>query len=325
MSREPPSSEITPDALAKGRRSFLKGAAAFTATAGLGGTGLVLLSTRGQGAGAPAPLPAPEPLVSAVVRSPRYVVGDEQTPYESVTTYNNFYEFGLSKSAPSEESGTLKPEPWKVQIAGEVHKPQVLDVDDMRKRFSLEERVYRMRCVEAWSMVIPWLGFPLSQLVKHVEPTSRAKFVSFTTLFDPEQMPGQKRSVLDWPYVEALRMDEAVHPLTLMATGLYGRRLPNQNGAPLRLVTPWKYGFKGGKSIVRIDFLEKQPKTTWNVASSQEYGFYANVNPNASHPRWSQATERRIGEIGRRDTLMYNGYAEEVASLYKGMDLRLHF
>ena len=250
---------------------------------------------------------------------------EPRTPYRDVTTYNKFYEFGTDKSDPAELAGTLRPRPWTVRVDGEVQKPQVIDVDQLLGWFPLEERVYRMRCVEAWSMVIPWLGFPLGDLLRRVEPTSRARYVAFTTLFDPEQMPGQQRRVLDWPYVEGLRIDEAMHPLTLLVVGLYGKTLPNQNGAPLRLVVPWKYGFKGIKSIVGIRLLETQPPTTWNLAAPREYGFYANVNPAVDHPRWSQATERRIGELRRRPTLPFNGYAEQVAGLYAGMDLREFF
>jgi methionine sulfoxide reductase catalytic subunit len=222
-------------------------------------------------------------------------------------------------------AGTLRTRPWTIAVEGEVSRPQVIDIDTLLGWFPLEERVYRMRCVEAWSMVIPWLGFPLGDLLRRVEPTSRARYVAFTTLLDPEQMPEQGRHVLDWPYVEGLRLDEAMHPLTLLVAGLYGRTLPNQNGAPLRLVVPWKYGFKGIKSIVKIRLVETQPPTTWNLAAPREYGFYANVNPAVDHPRWSQATERRIGELKRRPTLPFNGYAEQVADLYAGMDPAVHF
>jgi sulfoxide reductase catalytic subunit YedY len=242
-----------------------------------------------------------------------------------VTTYNNFYELGTDKPDPSRNAGTLRPRPWSVTIEGEVKHPQVIDVDALLRSFALEERIYRMRCVEAWSMVIPWVGFPLAELVKRAEPTSRAKYVVFQTLHDPEQLPGQRRPVLRWPYVEGLRIDEATHPLALLAVGLYGRVLPNQNGAPIRLVVPWKYGFKGAKSIVRIRFQERQPETTWNLSAPDEYGFYANVNPEVDHPRWSQARERRIGEFFRRKTLPFNGYGAEVASLYAGLDLRKNY
>ncbi len=250
---------------------------------------------------------------------------DKLTPYEAVTTYNNFYEFGTGKDDPAKNAHTLRTTPWTVEITGEIGKPGTYDIDDIVKPHKTEERVYRMRCVEGWSMVIPWMGFPLKDLITRLEPTSRAKFVEFTTLLDPKQMPGQRRGVLDWPYVEGLRMDEAMHPLTLMVTGVYGKTLPNQNGAPIRLIVPWKYGFKGGKSIVRIRFMESMPRTTWNIAAPHEYGFYANVNPEVDHPRWSQARERRIGEFFKRKTLPFNGYAEEVQHLYAGMDLRANY
>ena len=250
------------------------------------------------------------------------------TPYESVTSYNNFYEFGTDKEDPARLAGSLKPRPWQVVVDGEVAKPGTFDIDDLIRPYTVQERIYRLRCVEAWSMVIPWDGFPLSDLLKRFEPTSRAKYVRFETLYDPKQFPGQKRSVLDWPYVEGLRIDEAMHPLTLLAVGLYGEVLPNQDGAPIRLVVPWKYGFKGIKSIVRMRFVEKMPPTTWNMAAPHEYGFYANVNPHVDHPRWSQARERRIGSgvfASMRPTLMFNGYGEQVASLYEGLDLRKNF
>ena len=255
----------------------------------------------------------------------RYDTDEAQTAYESVTTYNNFYELGLDKGDPVRNAHTLQPRPWTIDIEGLVAKPQTIDIDTLLQWFPLEQRVYRMRCVEAWSMVIPWTGFPLGELIKRVEPTGAAKFVEFTTLLDPKQLPGQRSPVLQWPYVEGLRMDEAMHPLTIMAAGLYGKTLPNQNGAPLRLVTPWKYGFKGIKSIVKIRFTDTQPKTSWALAAPSEYGFYANVNPEVDHPRWSQASERRIGDTQRRKTLPFNGYAEQVASLYSGMDLRRNF
>jgi len=260
-----------------------------------------------------------------VTRRQNYAGGESTNSFEQITTYNNFYEFGVDKSDPARNAHTLRTRPWAVAIEGNVHEPRVLGIEEILGWFPLEERIYRMRCVEAWSMVIPWLGFPLADFIKRLDPTSSAKFVAFTTLHDPEQMPGQRSGVLDWPYVEGLRMDEAMHPLAFLAVGLYGKTLPNQNGAPLRLVVPWKYGFKGCKSIVSIRFMEEQPVTTWNRAAPNEYGFYANVNPNVDHPRWSQATERRIGEYKRRKTLAFNGYAAEVAHLYSGMDLRKYF
>jgi len=250
---------------------------------------------------------------------------DKPTPYDVVTTYNNFYEFGTGKDDPAENAGTLMPRPWSVTVEGDVKRPGTYDLDDLLKGIPTVERTYRMRCVEAWSMVVPWNGVPLGDLIKKLEPGSKAKYVEFVTLLDPKQMPGQRYGVLEWPYVEGLRLDEALHPLTLMVTGVYGKPLPNQNGAPLRLIVPWKYGFKGGKSIVKIRFTETQPRNTWNIAAPHEYGFYANVNPNVHHPRWRQDKERRIGELFRRDTLMFNGYADQVAGLYAGMDLKKNF
>jgi sulfoxide reductase catalytic subunit YedY len=251
-----------------------------------------------------------------------YDTDEPPTSLQSVTTYNNFYEFGLDKGDPAQNARGFQARPWTINVEGEVAQPREIDLDTLLQWFTLEDRVYRMRCVEAWSMVIPWLGFPLAELIKRLEPTGNAKFVELVTLLDPERMPGQRSRTLQWPYVEGLRMDEAMHPLSFLAVGLYGKTLPNQNGAPLRLVVPWKYGFKGVKSIVKIRFTEEQPKTTWALAAPSEYGFYANVNPDVSHPRWSQATERRIGELGRRKTLPFNGYAEEVAGLYAGLDPR---
>jgi sulfoxide reductase catalytic subunit YedY len=250
---------------------------------------------------------------------------EELTPLEDVITYNNFYEFGTGKDDPARHAHQLRTRPWALDVDGEVHAPQTFGIEDLWRRFPPEERVYRLRCVEAWSMVIPWFGFSLKDLLDVVQPTSHARFVEFTTLFDPEQMPGQRRDILPWPYVEGLRLDEALHPLTILALGLYGKALPNQNGAPVRLVVPWKYGFKSGKSLVRIRVTREQPRTTWNVVAPREYGFYANVNPEVDHPRWSQARERRIGELRRRPTLMFNGYADQVASLYADMDLRRYY
>lgn len=264
--------------------------------------------------------------------NPAYVLTDKRTPYQEVTTYNNFYEFGTDKSDPARYAGTLRPRPWQVSVEGLVKQPKVYDIDELMRLAGMEERVYRLRCVEGWSMVIPWTGFSLAELIRRVEPQGSAKFVEFVSLADKKQMPGLGSPVLDWPYREGLRMDEAMHPLTLLTFGLYGEVLPNQNGAPVRIVVPWKYGFKSAKSIVRIRFVERQPATSWNMAAAQEYGFYSNVNPAVDHPRWSQATERRIGEDGgggfaalfapKRKTLPFNGYAEQVASLYQGMDLR---
>ncbi|HUL60310.1 MAG TPA: protein-methionine-sulfoxide reductase catalytic subunit MsrP [Anaeromyxobacteraceae bacterium] len=300
-------SEATPEGLWLRRREFL--------ALGAAGAGALLLPGRpvaGEPAGA---------ALDVVERTDR-AGGEKPSSWDAITTYNNFYELGTDKEDPAAHAGTLRPRPWTVAVEGEVKKPQTLDVDALLRSFPLEQRIYRMRCVEAWSMVIPWVGLPLGALVRRLEPTSRAKYVQFQTLLDPEQLPGQKRRVLDWPYVEGLRMDEATHPLTLLAVGIYGRVLPGQNGAPIRLVVPWKYGFKGAKSIVKIRFQEEQPRNTWNEMAPGEYGFYANVNPAVDHPRWSQARERRIGEFFRRPTLPFNGYADEVAGLYTGMDLR---
>jgi sulfoxide reductase catalytic subunit YedY len=331
---EPPSSEITPEARYLHRREFIRNAALFTATTSVVGSSLLWLmgggraeSTDADSATPPASAvtPGTAPGELTVARRQSYAGDEPPTPYEDVTSYNNFYELGLDKSDPAANAHMLRPRPWTVAIEGEVARPQVVDLDRLLGWFPLEERTYRMRCVEAWSMVIPWVGFPLADLLKRVEPTSRAKYVAFTTLHDIEQMPGQTQRVLDWPYVEGLRLDEALHPLTLLAVGLYGKVLPNQNGAPLRLVVPWKYGFKGIKSIVKIRLTEQQPPTTWSIAGPSEYGFYANVNPEVDHPRWSQASERRIGDFLKRPTLPFNGYGEQVAHLYAGMDLRRFF
>ena len=330
--KQPPplaSAEITPELLVSRRREFLKNAGICLATAG--GVSGALVALVGD-----AHRPRTEPAATARQRppDPPLVVTEHSglghahepvTSWSDVTTYNNFYEFGTGKSDPAENAGSLRTRPWTIAVDGEVAKPQTLDIDLLLKWFPLQERVYRMRCVEAWSMVIPWLGFPLGDLIRRLEPTARAKYVAFTTLLDPEQMPGQRDAVLDYPYVEGLRIDEAVHPLTVLAVGLYGKTLPNQNGAPLRLVVPWKYGFKGCKSIVKISFSATRPTTTWNKAAPSEYGFYANVNPTVDHPRWSQRTERRIGEMERRLTLAFNGYADDVASLYRGLDLTRNF
>lgn len=307
-----PSSEITDEKLYWNRRAFIRAAAGVGAVA-LGAAVVDRLGAAGGGAGAAG--------FGAAGDS-----GEEElTPYESVTTYNNFYEFGMDKGDPAKHAHSLRPRPWSVEVTGEVHRPRVYEIDELLKAFPQEERIYRLRCVEAWSMVIPWQGFPLAALLQRVEPTSHARFVEFTTLYDPEQMPGQRRGILPWPYVEGLRLDEAMHPLTILATGLYGKALPNQNGAPLRLVVPWKYGFKSIKSIVRIRLTREQPRTTWNLVAPHEYGFYANVNPAVDHPRWSQKRERRIGEWVKRPTLFLNGYAAEVGHLYAGMDLRKNF
>ncbi|NUP11587.1 MAG: protein-methionine-sulfoxide reductase catalytic subunit MsrP [Polyangiaceae bacterium] len=312
------------------RRRFIRNAAlAVGGATAFGGALLAITKRRG---GAPPPELSALPALSVAetpsaraLASVALASNDTPTPLEDITTYNNFYEFGLGKEDPAFMAGTLRPRPWTLKITGEAHKPEEIGIDDLTRLFPLEERIYRMRCVEAWSMVIPWLGFPLGKLIERAQPTSRAKYVAFKTLHDPEQMPGQRTQVLPWPYVEGLRIDEAMHPLAILSVGLYGRTLPNQNGAPIRLVVPWKYGFKGIKSIVEIRLVEEEPPTTWNRAAPSEYGFYANVNPEVDHPRWSQASERRIGELSRRSTLPFNGYAEQVAHLYEGLDLRRHF
>ncbi len=306
-------SEITPQSLYIRRREFIKAAAATAA-------GVVLPGLFDL----PRPaLAAPTPFT--YVRSSSYSTLEEKTSFKDVTHYNNFYEYGTDKYSPAQLAGDLKTRPWTVAVEGEIKHPKIFDIDELIKLAPLEERIYRLRCVEGWSMVIPWVGYSLSELIKRVEPTRNAKFVEFVTLYDPNQMPGQRASVLQWPYVEGLRLDEAMHPLTLLCFGLYGQTLPNQNGAPLRVVITWKYGFKGAKSIVRIRFVARQPVSTWTKAASHEYGFYSNVNPNVDHPRWSQARERRIGEFFKRPTLMFNGYADQVSALYTGMDLRKDF
>jgi methionine sulfoxide reductase catalytic subunit len=331
---EPPaSSEITPERVYLNRRELIRNAALFLGTAGAVGGGLLYLTGGGQPRSDPGSAPAvgeapdagPPPPPVNIASSKDYTGGEAKTSFKDITTYNNFYEFGVNKDDPARNSHTLKPRPWTVVIDGLVERPKRVDIDELVRWFPLEERIYRMRCVEAWSMVIPWLGFPLARLLERVQPLAKAKYVAFETLLDHDQMPGQRRRVLDWPYVEGLRLDEATHPLTLIAVGLYGKSLPNPNGAPLRLVVPWKYGFKGIKSIVRIRLVEEQPPTSWNLAAPHEYGFYANVNPEVDHPRWSQGSERRIGEFGRRKTLLFNGYAEQVAHLYRGLDLTKNY
>jgi len=305
-------SEITPPEVYFNRRTLLAGLIA-------GGASTLLRA---------APAAPPPPGALAYTVNSRYSVIEPPNKYEEIAGYNNFYEFGTDKESPSEYAHTLRTRPWSVAVQGEAEITGTFNLEDLLKDQPLEERIYRFRCVEAWSLVVPWVGFQLSNLLARFKPTSKAKYVQFTTLYDPRQMPGQRSSVLEWPYVEGLRIDEAMHPLALLVVGLYGRVLPNQDGAPLRLIVPWKYGFKSIKSIVKIGFTATQPRTAWNVAAPNEYGFYANVNPQVDHPRWSQATERRIGApflAARRPTLPFNGYAAEVASLYQGMDLRRYF
>lgn len=318
----PVASEITPRTVYEQRRTLLKRLAL-----GAAGSALAGWATRDALAqarpGRLAPLPGTRSSVAGALTM------EKPTAYDDVTGYNNFYEFGTDKSDPARYAGTLRPRPWTVAVEGAVAKPKVYDLDELLKLAPMEERLYRLRCVEGWSMVIPWVGYSLAELIRRVEPTGNAKYVEFVTLADKAQMPGVRSSVLDWPYVEGLRLDEAMHPLALLSFGLYGEVLPNQNGAPVRMVVPWKYGFKSGKSIVKIRFVEKEPRTAWVKAAAQEYGFYSNVNPNVDHPRWSQATERRIGEDGlfqkKRPTLMFNGYEAQVGQLYAGMDLKKHY
>ena len=305
-----PSSEITDKKLYLNRRAFL-------AAAGVAGVGLAANQLWKPQLGAHA-------ATKLQYKPSSFSTNEKQTPLNDITHYNNYYEFGTDKEQPAEEAKNFQTRPWTVKVEGECKKPQTFDIDTLLKT-PLEERIYRMRCVEGWSMVIPWIGFPLSALLNQVEPGPKAKYVEFTSLLDPRRMPGQQRPVLEWPYVEGLRLDEAMNPLAILAVGLYGDVLPNQDGAPIRLVVPWKYGFKGIKAIVKIRLVKDQPTSTWTRAASNEYGFYSNVNPNVDHPRWSQAKERRIGEFFKRPTLMFNGYGDQVASLYSGMDLKKNF
>ena len=306
-------SEISPPELFRRRREFIKAAGVIGAAAALGVAGTNSGSADAQ-----------RIRLFGVRKSP-LSIDEKQTPFDVVSTYNNFYEFGTDKSDPAEQAGRLKTQPWTVAVEGEIKRPKMYDIDELMKLAPLEERIYRLRCVEGWSMVVPWAGYSLNELIRRVEPTGNAKFVEFVTLADPKQMPGVRSAVLDWPYLEGLRLDEAQHPLTLLCMGLYGETLPNQNGAPVRIVVPWKYGFKNGKSLVKIRVVEKQPQTAWMRASASEYGFYSNVNPEVDHPRWSQGTERRLGEVTKRKTLLFHGYGEQVAPLYAGMDLKKFF
>jgi len=317
---EIPSSEITPEHIYLNRRSFMKGAT-------LAAAGALLAACGPDMSNAPkgrAPVEGVDP-TPGTTEARTDELGDPLNSYDDIITYNNYYEFSTDKDGPAKLATNFPTSPWQVEVGGLVRNPGVYDIEDLRTKFDQEERIYRLRCVEAWSMVIPWQGFPLSQLLKEVEPTADAKFVRFETIYDPDNMPGQKSPWFNWPYVEGLRLDEAMNELTLLATGLYGKDLLPQNGAPIRLVAPWKYGFKSIKSIVKIDLVADMPTSLWMDSAPREYGFYANVNPDVPHPRWSQASERRIGELGRRPTLKFNGYEEQVAYLYEGMDLRANF
>jgi methionine sulfoxide reductase catalytic subunit len=310
------SSEITPEHLYLSRRRFMQ----LAATIGI--SAAIAACSPG---GASAPIPTAPASSNGVTPAVPDDIVEELTPFESVINYNNFYEFSLDKAAVAPLSKDFQTSPWEVEVYGLVNKPRTFGVEDLKAMFDQEERIYRMRCVEGWSMVIPWLGFPLAKLLQEVEPTSNAQFVRFETLLDPDQMPGQRRATFPWPYEEGLRLDEAMNDLTILSTGLYGQDLLPQNGAPVRLVVPWKYGFKSIKSIVKIELVETPPATLWSSVAPNEYGFFANVNPDVSHPRWSQSSERRIGESGRRPTLLFNGYAEQVAHMYEGMDLSLYY
>jgi len=310
------SSEITPKSLYLNRRTFLASAAALGAAAVAGG---VLREVAG-----PSEVVRAGTKIDGIQKS-KFSTDEKITPAKDVENYNNYYEFSTDKYEPAGLAKNFRTRPWTVKIDGLVAKKKTLDIDSIMKLAAPEERIYRHRCVEGWSIVVPWVGFSLSELIKQAEPLGKAKFVEFTTLYDPGQMPGQRGGVLEWPYVEGLRMDEAMHPLALLCFGMYGEQLPNQDGAPLRIVMPWKYGFKSAKAIVKISFTEHQPINTWNKSAPNEYGFYSNVNPNVDHPRWSQAKERRLGEFVKRPTLMFNGYGDQVASLYSGMDLKKNF
>ena len=312
-------SDVTPKETFLRRREFLAVAGSTAVAVATNGLGPVFTGTPT----AAAQNPAAQKLAN-LKKSP-FSTDEKLNSYKDITTYNNFYEFGLDKADPGKYAHTLKPKPWSVVVEGQCGKPGTYNIEDIMKYAPLEERIYRLRCVEAWSMVVPWVGYPLSEFLKRFEPTSKAKYVEFRTLVDTRQMPGQTEPALNWPYVEGLRMDEAMHPLTLLGLGLYGEVLPNQNGAPIRLVVPWKYGFKSIKSIVRVRFVETEPINTWKQQQSSEYGFFANVNPQVDHPRWTQGSERRLGEFFRRKTLMFNGYGDQVASLYAGMDLRKNY
>jgi len=310
------SSEITPEEQYYSRRDFLKGVGIVSASAA------ILAACRAQSVPS-TDIPTQVPTENLPAGTPT-IDSDPLTSFDAITNYNNYYEFSINKEAVARLAEDFPTSPWQVEVGGLVNKPKTFDIDELKK-FSIQERIYRLRCVEAWSMVIPWMGFPLAELLNEVEPTSNAKYVRFETIYDPEEMPGQRDAWYQWPYIEGLRLDEAMNDLTLMATGLYGKDLLPQSGAPLRLVVPWKYGFKSIKAIVKIDLVEEMPTSLWMAAAPNEYGFYANVNPEVSHPRWSQASERRIGESGRRKTLMFNGYEDEVAAMYSDMDLSVNY
>ena len=316
MAEKISSSEITPESVYWNRRKFIR-AGIFAGTTLATGAAYRFFNP-------PPPVEIASPEIQNVSQSTAAPIGEELNSFEEITNYNNFYEFSTSKTAVARKAADLVTRPWTVEVGGLVQNARTFDIDELLK-FDQEERVYRLRCVEAWSMVIPWVGFPLSKLLEKVEPLGTAKYAAFQTLYDPNQMQSSFSAGIDFPYVEGLRLDEAMHPLTILATGLYGKQMPNQNGAPIRLIVPWKYGFKSIKSIVKITLTDREPPTTWNIANPDEYGFYSNVNPDVDHPRWSQATERRIGEFSMRKTLMFNGYADEVAGLYAGMDLRKYF
>ena len=309
------SSEITDERTYLNRRQFIQGTSG--AALGLATGAFALNSATNLRAGSQETIPD--------IQTSAFSTNEQPNSFSDITSYNNFYEFGLDKGDPARHAHELTVKPWSVKVEGHVNKAAEYDLEDLLKGITFEERIYRLRCVEAWSMVVPWVGFPLSTLINRFEPTSNAKFIELTTVYRPEEMPGQRRAILSWPYIEGLRMDESMHPLTILVVGLYGKTLLNQNGAPLRLMVPWKYGFKSVKSIVRMRFTNEQPRTAWNVAAPSEYGFYANVNPTVDHPRWSQARERRIGKFFRQATEMFNGYGDEVASLYSGMDLRRNY
>ncbi len=341
------SSEITPEKIYLSRRRFMVGVGALAASAVIAGCGIQPKATAAAIAPTATSLPPADPTAGAVnaataAMPPTAVpptatpsapfasaatdeLGGKLTPFDSVVNYNNFYEFTTKKEKVAELAQNWKTDPWKVEVGGLVRNPKTYDIDDLRQKFTQQERIYRLRCVEAWSMVIPWMGFPLAELLKDVEPTADAKYVRFEAIYDPDNLPGQSSPWYQWPYIEGLRLDEAMNDLTILATGLYGKNLLPQSGAPVRLVVPWKYGFKSIKSIVKIDLVDTMPVSLWMAAAPDEYGFYANVNPEVDHPRWSQKSERRIGKLGRQKTLMFNGYEEEVASLYSGMDLRVNF